>query len=98
MPTKEELLYKLELFETQIEEASAQIETVEAKLKEIEKEEKRAFNAEVKQIVDRMDEHFRSSDRSINLRVNLYSEAERIHILHPDRRIVLIKFWYGDSR
>lgn len=98
MSTKEELLQQLELFQTQIEEASAQIETVESKLKEIEKEEKIAFNTEVRRIVEQMNEHFRSSDRSINLNVMLFTEAERIHIVHQDRRIALIKFYYGESR
>ena len=93
MPTKEELLQQLELFETQIEEASAQIETVESKLKEIEKEEKIAFNTEVRRIVERMNEHFRAHD----LNVMLFTEAERIHIVHPDSRIALIKFYYGES-
>lgn len=93
MRTKEELLQQLELFQTQIEEASAQIETVESKLKEIEKEEKIAFNTEVRRIVDQMNEHFRAHD----MNVMLFTETERIHIVHPDSRIVLIKFYYGDS-
>ena len=93
MSTKEELLQKLELFQTQIEEASAQIKTVESKLKEIEKEERRVFNEEVRQIVERMNEHFRAHD----MNVMLFTEAERIHIVHPDSRIVLIKFYYGES-
>lgn len=93
MPTKEELLQQLELFQTQIEEASAQIETVESKLKEIEKEEKIAFNTEVRRIVDQMNEHFRAHD----MNVMLFTEAERIHIVHPDNRIVSIKFYYGES-
>lgn len=93
MSTKEELLQQLELFQTQIEEASAQIETVESKLKEIEKEEKIAFNTEVRQIVERMNEHFRAHD----MNVMLFTEAERIHIVHPDSRIVLVKFDYVNS-
>lgn len=93
MSTKEELLQKLELFQTQIEEASAQIETVESKLKEIEKEERLALNKEIEQIVERMNEHFRAND----MNVMLFTEAERIHIVHPDSRIVLIKFYYGES-
>lgn len=93
MSTKEELLQQLELFETQIEEASAQIKTVESKLKEIEKEEKIAFNTEVRQIVDRMNEHF----RPVNMNVMLFAESERIRIVHPDSRIALIKFDYSNS-
>lgn len=93
MSTKEELLQQLELFQTQIEEASAQIKTVESELKEIEKEEKIAFNTEVRRIVERMNEHFRAHD----MNVMLFTEAERIHIVHPDSRIVLVKFDYVNS-
>lgn len=93
MSTKEELLQQLELFQTQIEEASAQIKTVESKLKEIEKEEKIAFITEVRRIVERMNEHFRAHD----MNVMLFTEAERIRIVHPDSRIALIKFYYGES-
>ena len=97
MSTKEELLQKLELFQTQIEEASAQIKTVESRLKEIEKEERRVFNEEVRQIVERMNEHFRAYDSSINMNVLLFTDVARIHILHPNSRIVLVKFDYVNS-
>lgn len=93
MSTKEELLQQLELFETQIEEASAQIKTVESKLKEIEKEERRVFNEEVRQIVERMNEHF----RPVDMNVLLFTDVARIHILHPNSRIVLVKFDYVNS-
>lgn len=93
MLTKEELLQQLELFQTQIEEASAQIKTVESKLKEIEKEEKIAFNTEVRRIVERMNEHF----RPVDMNVLLFTDVARIHILHPNSRIVLVKFDYIDS-
>lgn len=93
MSRKEELLQQLELFETQIEEASAQIETVESKLKEIEKEERRVFNEEVRQIVERMNEHF----RPVDMNVLLFTDVARIHILHPNSRIVLVKFDYVNS-
>ena len=93
MSTKEELSQHLELFQTQIEEASAQIETVESKLKEIEKEERRVFNEEVRQIVERMNEHF----RPVDMNVLLFTDVARIHILHPNSRIVLVKFDYVNS-
>lgn len=97
MSTKEELLRQLELFQTQIEEASAQIKTVKSKLKEVEKEERRVFNEEVRQIVERMNEHFRAYDSSINMNVLLFTDVARIHILHPNSRIVLVKFDYVNS-
>ena len=97
MTTKEELLQQLELFQIQIEEASAQIETVESKLKEIEKEEKIAFNTEVRRIVERMNEHFNSDDRSFSIRVRAFDEQQLIIILHPESRVALLRFLYGDS-
>lgn len=97
MPTKEELLQQLELFQTQIEEASAQIETVESEIKEIEKEERRVFNTEVRRIVDQMNEHFNSDDRSVNLKVRAFSEQQQIIILHPDKRVAFVRFYYSES-
>lgn len=97
MSIKEELLQKLELFQTRIEEASAQIKTVESELKEIEKEEKHVFNLEVRRIVERMNEHFNSDDRSFNIRVRAFDEQQLIIILHPESRVALLRFLYGDS-
>ena len=97
MTTKEELLQKLELFHIQIEEASAQIKTVESELKEIEKEEKHVFNLEVRRIVERMNEHFKSDDRSIHLKVRAFSDQQQIIILHPDKRVAFVRFYYSES-
>lgn len=97
MSIKEELLQKLELFQTQIEEASAQIKTVESKLKEIEKEEKIAFNAEVRRIVDQMNEHFNSDDRLIHLKVRAFCDQQQIIILQPDKRVAIVRFYYDES-
>lgn len=97
MSTKEELLQQLELFQTQIEEASAQIKTVESKLKEIEKEERHVFNEEVRQIVERMNEHFNSDDRSFNIRVRAFDEQQLIIILHPDKKVAFVRFYYSES-
>ena len=97
MSTKEELLQQLELFQTQIEEASAQIKTVESEIKELEKEERLAMNKEIEQIVERMNEHFNSDDRSVNLRVRAFSEQQQIIILQPDKRVAAVRFYYSDS-
>lgn len=97
MTTKEELLQQLELFQTQIEEASAQIKTVESEIKEIEKEEERAKIKEIEQIVERMNEHFNSDDRSANLKVRAFSEQQQIIILHPDKRVAFVRFYYSES-
>lgn len=39
-----------------------------------------------------MNEHF----RPVNMNVMLFAESERIRIVHPDSRIALIKFYYGE--
>lgn len=97
MSTKEELSKKLESLKHNLNEILSEINEVEIEQEELEKEEKRVFNAEVRQIVEQMNEHFRAYDRSLNMDVMLFIESERIHILHPDSRIALIKFYYGDS-
>lgn len=97
MLTKEELSKKLESLKQQLNEVLAEIDEVETAKEEIEKEEERAFETEIRQIVKRMNEHFRAYDSSINMNVMLFTESQRIHIVHPDSRIALIKFYYGES-
>ena len=97
MSTKEELSKKLESLKHNLNEILSEINEVEIEQEELEKEEKHVFNAEVRQIVEQMNEHFRAYDRSLNMNVMLFTESKRIHILHPDSRIALIKFYYGDS-
>ena len=97
MSKKEELSKKLESLERQISEVLSEIEEVKTEREELEKEERLALNKEIRQIVERMNEHFRAHDRSLNMNVMLFTESERIHILHPESRIALIKFYYGES-
>lgn len=97
MPTKEELSKKLESLKSQLNEVLAEIDEVETAQEEIKKEEERSFESEIRQIVERMNEHFRAYDSSINMNVMLFTESQRIHIVHPDSRIALIKFYYGES-
>lgn len=97
MPTEEELSKKLESLKSQLNEVLAEIDEVETAQEEIKKEEERIFEAEIRQIVERMNEHFRAYDSSINMNVMLLTESQRIHIVHPDSRIALIKFYYGES-
>ena len=97
MSTKEELSKKLESLKSQLNEVLAEIDEVESAKEEIEKEEERIFEAEIRKIVERMNEHFRAYDNSINMNVMLFTESQRIHIVHPDSRIALIKFYYGES-
>lgn len=97
MSTKEESSKKLESLKHNLNEILSEINEVEIEQEELEKEEKHVFNAEVRQIVEQMNEHFRAHDRSLNMDVMLFTESKRIHILHPDSRIALIKFYYGDS-
>ena len=97
MLTKEELSKKLESLKSQLNEVLAEIDEVESAKEEIEKEEERIFEAEIRRIVERMNDHFRAYDSSINMNVMLFTESQRIHIVHPDSRIALIKFYYGES-
>lgn len=94
MSKKEELSKKIDSLKLHLNDVLAEIDEAMSEQEEIEKEEKIAFNAEVRRIVERMNEHFRAHD----MNVMLFTEAERIHILHLDSRIALIKFYYGESR
>ena len=93
MSKKEELSKKIDSLNLHLKDVLAEIDEAMSEREEIEKEEKIAFNTEVRRIVERMNEHFRAHD----MNVMLFTEAERIHIVHPDSRIVLIKFYYGES-
>ena len=93
MSKKEELSKKIDSLKLHLNDVLAEIEEAMSEREEIEKEEKIAFNTEVRRIVERMNEHFRAHD----MNVMLFTEAERIHIVHPDSRIALIKFYYGES-
>lgn len=93
MSKKEELSKKIDSLNLHLKDVLAEIDEAMSEQEELEKEERRVFNEEVKQIVERMNEHFRAHD----MNVMLFTEAERIHILHPDSRIALIKFYYGES-
>ena len=97
MSKKEELSKKIDSLKLHLNDVLAEIDEAMSEREEIEKEEKIAFNTEVRRIVERMNEHFRAYDSSINMNVILSTEAERIHIVHPDSRIALIKFYYGES-
>lgn len=97
MSRKEELSKKIDSLKLQLNDVLAEIDEAMSEREEIEKEEKIAFNTEVRRIVERMNEHFRAYDSSINMNVMLFTESERIHIVHPDSRIALIKFYYGES-
>ncbi len=98
MSTKEELSKKLESLKHQLNEVLSEIDEVETEQEELEKEEKLVFNAEVKQIVERMNDYFNSDDRSINMKVRAFDENQQILILQPDKRVVFVRFYYGDSR
>lgn len=93
MSKKEELSKKIDSLNLHLKDVLAEIDEAMSEQEELEKEERRVFNEEVRQIVERMNEHFRAHD----MNVMLFTESERIHILHPDSRIALIKFYYGES-
>lgn len=97
MSTKEELSKKLESLKHNLNEILSEINEVEIEQEELEKEEKLAMNKEIEQIVERMNEHFNSDDRSVNLRVRAFSEQKQIIILQPDKRVAVVRFYYNDS-
>lgn len=97
MSTKEELSKKLESLKHQLNEVLSEIDEVETKKEELEKEEKLIFEAEVKRIVERMNDYFNSDDRSVNMKVKAFDENQQILILQPNKRVVFVRFYYGDS-
>lgn len=97
MSKKEELSNKLESLKHQLNEVLSEINEVETEQEELDKEEKLVFEAEVKKIVDRMNTHFNSHDRSISMKVKAFDENQQILILQPDKRVVFVRFYYGDS-
>lgn len=93
MSKKEELSKKIDSLKLHLKDVLAEIDESMSEQEEIEKEEKIAFNTEVRRIVERMNEHF----RRVDMNVMLFTDVTRIHIVHPDSRIALIKFYYGES-
>lgn len=97
MSKKEELSKKIDSLNLHLKDVLAEIDEAMSEQEEIEKEERRVFNEEVRQIVERMNEHFNSDDRSFNIRVRAFDEQQLIIILHPESRVALLRFLYGDS-
>ena len=97
MSKKEELSKKIDSLNLHLKDVLAEIDEAMSEQEEIEKEEKIAFNTEVRRIVDQMNEHFNSDDRSFNIRVRAFDEQQLIIILHPESRVALLRFLYGDS-
>lgn len=93
MSRKEELSKKIDSLKIQLDDVLAELDEAMSEREEIEKEEERVFNAEVRRIVEQLNEHF----RPVNMNVMLFTESERIHIVHQDKRIAFIKFYYGES-
>lgn len=96
MSTKKELSKKLESLKHNLNEILSEINEVELEQEELEKEERLAMNKEIEQIVERMNEHFNSDDRSVNLRVRAFSEQQQIIILQPDKRVAVVRFYYNE--
>lgn len=97
MSKKEELSKKIDSLKLQLNDVLAEIDEAMSEQEELEKEEKIAFNTEVRRIVDQMNEHFNSDDRSVNLKVRAFSEQQQIIILHPDKRVAFVRFYYSES-
>lgn len=97
MSKKEELSKKIDSLNLHLKDVLAEIDEAMSEQEELEKEEKIAFNTEVRRIVERMNEHFNSDDRSFDIRVRAFDEQQLIIILHPESRVALLRFLYGDS-
>lgn len=97
MSKKEELSKKIDSLNLHLKDVLAEIDEAMSEQEELEKEERRVFNEEVRQIVERMNEHFNSDDRSFDIRVRAFDEQQLIIILHPESRVALLRFLYGDS-
>lgn len=97
MSKKEELSKKIDSLKSHLNDVLAEIDEAMSEQEEIEKEEKLALTKEIEQIVERMNEHFNSDDRSFNIRVRAFNEQQQIIILQPDKRVALVRFYYSDS-
>lgn len=97
MSKKEELSKKIDSLNLHLKDVLAEIDEAMSEQEEIEKEEERAKIKEIEQIVDQMNEHFNSDDRSANLKVRAFSEQRQIIILHPDKRVAFVRFYYSES-
>lgn len=97
MSKKEELSKKIDSLKLQLNDVLAEIDEAMSEQEELEKEEERAKIKEIEQIVDQMNEHFNSDDRSVNLKVRAFSEQQQIIILHPDKRVAFVRFYYSES-
>ena len=89
MSKKEELSKKIDSLNLHLKDVLAEIDEAMSEQEEIEKE--------VRQIIERMNEHFNSDDRSFDIRVRAFDEQQLIIILHPESRVALLRFLYGDS-
>lgn len=97
MSKKEELSKKIDSLKLHLNDVLAEIDEAMSEQEEIEKEERLALDKEIEQIVERMNEHFNSDDRSFNIRVRAFNEQQQIIILQPDKRVALVRFYYSDS-
>ena len=96
MSKKEELSKKIDSLKLQLNDVLAEIDEAVSEQEEIEKEEERAKIKEIELIVDQMNEHFNSDNRSVNLKVRAFSEQRQIIILQPDKRVAVVRFYYND--
>lgn len=97
MSKKEELSKKIDSLKLHLNDVLAEIDEAMSEQEELEKEEERVKIKEIEQIVEQMNEHFNSDDRSVNLRVRTFSEQQQIIILQPDKRVAVVRFYYSES-
>ena len=83
MSTYIELSKKLENLQSQLNTTLSEIEDVKLEQKNILEKESKAFQKEVKKIVENLKTHFTSYDKSINLNICLFLTDNEISIMKP---------------
>ena len=97
MSKKEELSKKIDSLKLHLNDVLAEIDEAMSEQEELEKEERLAPDKEIERIVERMNEHFNSDDRLIHLKVRDFCDQQQIIILQPDKRVAIVRFYYGES-
>ena len=83
MSTYIELSKKLENLQSQLNTTLSEIEDVKLEQKNILEKESKAFQKEVKKIVENLKTHFTAYDKSINLNICLFLTDNEISIMKP---------------
>lgn len=97
MSTYIELSKKLKNLQSQLNTTLSEIEDVKLKQKNILEKESKAFQKEVKKIVENLKTHFTAYDKSINLNICLFLTDNEISIMKPQSLLSYHTFNYEDK-